>query len=77
MLLKICPKCQTRILATAKFCPECGQKQKFNNEEKSNVPQAANPCLALSEVLQAKLDTSDPHGELENLLVRNEQAKKI
>ncbi|MGA3112300.1 MAG: zinc ribbon domain-containing protein [Candidatus Bathyarchaeia archaeon] len=27
VLLKICPKCNTKIPAQAKFCPECGKKQ--------------------------------------------------
>jgi len=27
ILLKICPKCLTRIPAVSKFCPECGKKQ--------------------------------------------------
>jgi predicted amidophosphoribosyltransferase len=26
-LLKICPKCWSKIQASAKFCPECGKKQ--------------------------------------------------
>ncbi|MCL5949200.1 MAG: zinc ribbon domain-containing protein [Candidatus Bathyarchaeota archaeon] len=26
-VLKICPRCKTRIPEAAHFCPECGQKQ--------------------------------------------------
>jgi predicted amidophosphoribosyltransferase len=42
ILLKICPKCQTRIPASAKFCPECGKKQQdTNNNQKKPIKKKA------------------------------------
>ena len=44
ILLKICPRCHSRIPVTAKFCPECGKKQEVNSQKQNGSPteQAAN-----------------------------------
>jgi len=45
ILLKICPRCKTRILVKAKFCPECGLKQECHSpEQKIGTIAETNIC---------------------------------
>jgi len=40
--LVICPKCNSRIPATSKFCPECGQSLEVRSEVTKKCPQCGS-----------------------------------
>jgi len=41
----ICPKCNSRIPATSKFCPECGQSLEIRAVETKKCPKCGNEVL--------------------------------
>lgn len=43
--LIICPKCNARVPATSKFCPDCGTKIAAPSAETKNCPKCGHPVL--------------------------------
>lgn len=43
--LIICPKCNARVPATSKFCPDCGTKIAAPSAETKNCPKCGHPIL--------------------------------
>jgi len=43
--LIICPKCNGRVPATSKFCPDCGTKIAAPSAETKNCPKCGHPVL--------------------------------
>lgn len=63
---KKCPKCSTEIDKNMKFCPECGEKQKNDDQEQNKENEALEGVVIIEERIEKQENQDEKNNQEES-----------